>query len=111
MKIYTNADDLPKDIIEYLKSWSILEWMTLISENTYKKLVLLEDYEELGVYWAKRGDSHAINVNNANQNMLEAVREGFITYREFGEFVAEKGGWDDFENFYLDDEKFLCVEY
>ena len=107
MKIYTNADDLPKDIIEYLKSWSILEWMTLISENTYKKLVLLDGYEELGVYWSKRDDNHI----NVNQNMLEAVREGFITYREFGEFVAEKGGWDDFENFYLDDEKFLCVEY
>lgn len=107
MKIYTNADDLPKDVIEYLKSWSGLEWMTLISENTYKKLVLLDGYEELGIYWAKRDDNHI----NVNQNMLEAVREGFITYREFGEFVAEKGGWDDFENFYLDDEKFLCVEY
>ena len=107
MKIYTNADDLPKDVIKYLKSWSGLEWMTLISENTYKKLVLLDGYEELGVYWAERSDNHI----NVNQNMLEAVKEGFITYREFGEFVAEKGCWDDFENFYLDDEKFLCVEY
>lgn len=26
MKIYTNADDLPKDIVEYIKSWSIMEW-------------------------------------------------------------------------------------
>ena len=107
MKIYKNADDLPKDVIEYLKNWSRLEWMTLISENTYKKLVLLDGYEELGVYWAGRNDNHI----NVNQNMLEAVKEGFITYREFGEFVAEKGGWDDFENFYLDDEKFLCAEY
>ena len=43
--------------------------------------------------------------------MLEAVREGFITYSEFGQFVADEYGWDDFENFYLDDEKFLCIEY
>lgn len=107
MKIYTNADDLPKDIIEYLKSWSILEWMTLISENTYKKLVLLDGYEELGIYWAKRDDNHI----NVNQNMLEAVREGFITYSEFGQFVADEYGWDDFENFYLDNERFLCAEY
>lgn len=107
MKIYTNADDLPKDIIKNLESNSPLEWITLLNENTYKKLVLLDGYEELGIYWAKRNDNHI----NVNQNMLEAVREGFITYREFGEFVAEKGGWDDFENFYLDDEKFLCVEY
>lgn len=107
MKIYTNADDLPKDIIKNLENNSPLEWITLLSENTYKKLVLLDGYEELGIYWAKRDDNHI----NVNQNMLEAVREGFITYREFGESLAYKHGWDDFENFYVGDDRFLCAEY
>lgn len=110
MKIYTNADDLPKDIVEYIKNWSIMEWSALLNENTYKKLVLLDGYKELGVYWSKRNDNHT-NTNSRYKNMLEAVREGFITYSEFGQFVADEYGWDDFENFYLDNEKFLCVEY
>lgn len=38
MKIYTNADDLPKDIVEYIKSWSIMEWSAL-PENT--KLIVV----------------------------------------------------------------------
>lgn len=54
MKIYKNADDLPKDVVEYIKSWSIMEWSALLNENTYKRLVLLDGYKELGVYWSKR---------------------------------------------------------
>lgn len=45
MKIYTNADDLPKDIVEYIKSWSIMEWSALLNENTYKKLVNYQQHK------------------------------------------------------------------
>lgn len=36
MKIYTNADGLPKDIVEYIKSWSIIIRVTDSRAQCYK---------------------------------------------------------------------------